>query len=49
MSKNPVRVEMPDLDEEKESLANFLQKHYKLILNHNLRRINLERRRRFHL
>ncbi len=30
MSKNPVRVEMPDLDEEKESLANFLQKHNKL-------------------
>ncbi len=30
MSKSPVRVEMNDLDDEKESLANFLQKHFKL-------------------
>ncbi|HYA77787.1 MAG TPA: hypothetical protein VEF91_03640 [Verrucomicrobiae bacterium] len=30
MSQNPVRVEMPDLDAEKESLASFLQKHFKL-------------------
>ncbi|MGO8806487.1 MAG: hypothetical protein ACLQO7_07775 [Candidatus Bathyarchaeia archaeon] len=29
-SHNPVRVEMPDLDDEKDSLANFLQKHFKL-------------------
>lgn len=30
MSKNPVRVETADLEEEKEGLANFLQKHFKL-------------------
>lgn len=30
MSEIPVRVEMVDLDEQKESLANFLQKHNKL-------------------
>jgi len=30
MSKVPVRIEMVDLDEQKESLANFLQKHNKL-------------------
>jgi len=29
-SQSPVRVEMNDLDEEKESLVNFLQKHFKL-------------------
>jgi hypothetical protein len=29
-SHNPVRVEMVDLDSEKESLANFLLKHFKL-------------------
>jgi hypothetical protein len=29
-SHSPVRVEMPDLDSEKESLANFLLKHFKL-------------------
>jgi hypothetical protein len=30
MFKSPVRIEMNDLDDEKESLANFLQKHFKL-------------------
>ena len=30
MSKVPVRIEMVDLDEQKESLAGFLQKHSKL-------------------
>ena len=30
MSQSPVRVEMPDLDDEKQNLANFLQKHFKL-------------------
>ena len=30
MSKVPVRVEMVDLDEQKDSLAGFLQKHNKL-------------------
>ena len=30
MSKSPVRVDVNDLDDEKESLANFLNKHYKL-------------------
>ena len=29
-SQSPVRVEMNDLDDEKESLANFLHKHFKL-------------------
>ena len=29
-SQSPVRVEMNDLDGEKESLANFLHKHFKL-------------------
>ena len=30
MSKVPVRIEMIDLDEQKDSLAGFLQKHNKL-------------------
>ena len=30
MSKIPVRVETADLDDEKEGLANFVQKHFKL-------------------
>ncbi len=30
MFKGPVRVEMADLEDEKESLANFLRKHFKL-------------------
>jgi len=30
MSKVPVRIEMVDLDEQKDSLAGFLQKHNKL-------------------
>lgn len=30
MFKRPVRVEMNDLDDEKENLASFLQKHFKL-------------------
>ena len=30
MSKVPVRIEMVDLDEQRESLAGFLQKHNKL-------------------
>jgi hypothetical protein len=29
-SNNPIKVEMNDLDSEKESLANFLHKHFKL-------------------
>lgn len=30
MFKSPVRVEMADLEDEKENLANFLTKHFKL-------------------
>jgi len=39
-SQSPVRVEMNDLDGEKESLANFLQKHFKL--NSSVDRYGLE-------
>ena len=39
-SKSPVKVEMNDLDSEKESLANFLRKHFKL--NSSLNQQGLE-------
>ena len=39
-SQSPVRIEMNDLDSEKESLANFLRKHFKL--NSSLNQQGLE-------
>jgi len=39
-SQSPVKVEMNDLDSEKESLANFLRKHFKL--NSSLNQEGLE-------
>jgi hypothetical protein len=39
-SNNPIKVEMNDLDSEKESLANFLRKHFKL--NSSLNQEGLE-------